>query len=388
MASAISQGYHAQLMGQERERVMLRIQQGTKASSPQTLNVKRMKPLYYSNPLPDNSSGSKNRLFFENKDESGRPNAMEQVAMRQRGMHIEGGVLKNFKYAQKILGQRARDTTNLRLATEGLPEIPSPILQLSPEESMNMELNALITSLQNAIDEMTLDALTVNEVKNIPRLLVALAGTYTQEDVANLLDIVQGMQTQLETINTPPANRVMSFLSESLEPFLVGLVDTRAGQTIADTAMRNKKPDIRTSGQAIVDMEPQNKEPAIRALAKKYFGNIAFRVPRIVPRGEPPAEPRAEPPAEPPAEPAPPPLDQMGPQLISTVGRMSVARETQLRNTFRALYDDIRRTYMGAVGRYPADTATAYKNSIKTQLRKLTPDQVQSLADRHPDAFQ
>jgi len=277
MASAISQGFHTQLMAQERDRVMLRIQQGTKASSPQTLMMKRLKPLYYSNPLPDNSSGSKIRMFFENKDESGRPNAMELVAMRQQmkgsaaPSTISGGVLKNFKYARKILNQRARDTTNIRLATEGLPEIPSPILALNPEESMNMELNSLITNLQNAIESQTLDQLTINEVKNIPRLLVSLSLTFTEEDVANLMNIVEGMQNDLENINTAPSQRLFTFLADSMEPFLKGLVDTQGGK------------------QAIVFMEPQNREPAVRALARRFFGNISFRAPKAAPAAVPAA---------------------------------------------------------------------------------------------------
>lgn len=280
---------------------MLRIANGTKATSPDILMARRLEPLYYANPLPDNSTGSKNRPFFENKDESGRPNAMEQVAAKQT---MQGGVLKNYAYAKKVLAQRARDTTNQDLQKEGLPPVPSETLQLDPTESMNMELSNLIQALQNAIQDQTLDTLTVNEIKNIPRLIVALSPTYTQDDVATLLDIIGEMQESLQdaTAKSGPRDRLLAFLSEQLEPYLVALVKgTGVQETEVPLVEDGARKTIRRGTQgnvAPIDMPLEQKVVAIRALAKKYFGNVGLRLgalrstrPEVAPAGPPEVQP-------------------------------------------------------------------------------------------------
>jgi hypothetical protein len=204
MASPTALGFHAQKMIQEQERVHLRIAYGTKASSPEIRNVRRMNPLNYYNPLPDNSSGSKIRPFFSSKDESGRPNAMEIVAMNQSKM--SGGVLTDYRYARKVLDQRARDTTNMNLEAQGLPPVPSPILQLDEVESRILELSTLLSGINDAIDAGDISQLTVNELKNIPRLLVAIAPALSQSQIVELdryiIDIIQSLESA-ENLSAP-----------------------------------------------------------------------------------------------------------------------------------------------------------------------------------------
>jgi hypothetical protein len=244
MASPITQGFHAQQMAQERERVALRISYGTKASTPEIRNIRRMNPLYYSNPLPDNSSGSKMRPFFSSKDESGRPNAMEIVAMNQAQMR--GGVLKDYRYAQKILQQRATDTQNLQNESQGLPPVPSPLLQLSDEDSRKLELNTLLTSLEDAIDTGAISALTVAELKNIPRLMIALAPTFTESQIADLLRYFDDMIESLIAAESKPADAIKDYLEKRVRKFLVELAK-------------------------IVNRSPEEKMLAVRGIAQDIF---------------------------------------------------------------------------------------------------------------------
>lgn len=251
MASAIAQGFHLQKMTQEKERTLLRIEYGTKASNPQALNERRMNPLNYSNPLPDNSSGSKIRMFFGAKDESGRPNAMEKVAMRQRG-ELTGGVLTDYRYARKILDQRERDVRNQELEAQGLPAEPAPILQLDEVESRIMELSTLLSGINDAIDDGDITQLTVNELKNIPRLLVAIAPSLTEKQIVDMIDYIGDIVLSLnsaETISAPVrrvASRIKSFFVSRVVEFLKALLE-------------------------IVNIAPADKLNAIREFAKTFF---------------------------------------------------------------------------------------------------------------------
>jgi hypothetical protein len=139
----------------------------------------------YSNPLPDNSTGSKIRPFQCSKDESGRPNAMEIVAMNQG--KLSGGVVKDYRYARKILDQRARDSANLDLEAQGLPPQGQPMFEMSRDDSLALELNQLLQNITSSIDEGRLSDLTVNELKNVPRLLIQLLPTMTPQEAVELI---------------------------------------------------------------------------------------------------------------------------------------------------------------------------------------------------------
>ena len=228
MASAEALGFHQANMQQERERVMLRIMNGTKASSPQILNVRRSNQLFYSNPLPDNSSGSKNRPFGLMKDESGRPDAMEQVAMKQQQM--KGGVLRNYQYAKQVLNRRARDTTNIDLAAQDLPTVPAQPDVLTPYESKTLELETLLQGIVNNIDLGNFSQLTINELKNIPRLLISIVWQQSQGEIVNLIRIVEDVIDATLAADIPRQNErarnaineylinVRNFLDENLLP--------------------------------------------------------------------------------------------------------------------------------------------------------------------------
>jgi hypothetical protein len=174
----------------ERERVLLRISQGTKATSPAIRSTRRLNPGFYFNPLPDNSSGSKIRPFDLAKDESGRPNAMMKVAMRQRGeLPITGGV-KDYQYAKSILNRRARDASNLALEAQGLPPQAEPIATLSELDSRNLELNLLLQNIQNQIEGGLYSQLTINDLKGLPRILISVLPSYSTAEATDLLRFI------------------------------------------------------------------------------------------------------------------------------------------------------------------------------------------------------
>jgi hypothetical protein len=285
-------------MAQERARVLDRIAYGTKASSPQIINARRLNPLFYSNPLPDNSSGSKNRPIGAAKDESGRPDANMLVAMAQGHAHfphegmphggMRGGVLRNYKYAKMILERRGRDSEDINLASQGLPPVPGPLLELSDVESRKLELDTLITSLGDAIEVGDVTQLTVGELKNIPRLMVALAPTFTESDIVSLIRQFEEMVESLEVSATRSAQRIIDYFQDKVLVFLKATLQ-------------------------LVNLQPQDKDRAIRQMVKelfKYADQQRMSFPAAdVQKPEPPAgflEPPKKGPLAPPAFPAPP----------------------------------------------------------------------------------
>jgi hypothetical protein len=301
---------------------------------------------------------------------------MEQVAAKQT---MQGGVLKNYAYAKKVLAQRARDTTNQDLQKEGLPPVPAETLQLDPTESMTMELSNLIQALQNAIQDQTLDALTVNEIKNIPRLIVALSPTYTQDDVATLLDIIGEMQESLQdaTAKSGPRDRLLAFLSEQLEPYLVALVrGTGVQETEVPLVEDGTRKTIRRGTQgnvAPIDMPLEQKVVAIRALAKKYFGNVGLRLGAL-------RSTRAEP--EAPAEPTGGPIPEVQPGANRRVaGMINIPRgrtradAPELWGNLTAARDAVNAMEYENKRRIPLSNATSLAslaNNLRTELAKLS----------------
>jgi hypothetical protein len=285
MALSVVSNFHDQIAAQERARVMLRIANGTKASSPRILNARREMPLFYSNPLPDNSSGSKNRPIGASKDESGRMNANEIVAMNQakhhwshgKGSngHMEGGVLRHFKYAQDILKRRARDAEDINLASQGLPPNPQPGVELSEIDSRNLELNNLLSSIEESIAQTTLSSLTLSELKNVPRLLIFLSTTFDAGRITELLDYIGELvnditrqYTDSDTRYADNARRVASFLEQLmdyLDEFVKYVDYSDQDKRIAAVQIAKQIFKLKKSPRAILDevFVPPAPEPGV-----------------------------------------------------------------------------------------------------------------------------
>jgi hypothetical protein len=113
---------------------------------------------------------------------------------------MRGGVMRNYKYAKMILDRRATDTENINLASQGLPPAPSAGIELSEVDSRNMELDNLLTNISDAIEQESFSSLTINELKNVPRLLIYLSTSMDENRLVELLRYIEAMSNALDTL--------------------------------------------------------------------------------------------------------------------------------------------------------------------------------------------
>lgn len=187
--------FHERQADEMRKNIQLRIKAGTKSGSPLQLNKKRLEPLYYSNPLPDNSSGSKIRPFQTSKDESGRPNAMEmvlanQMAARKNQVVKRGGVLTDYRTARRLLDRRAEDVRNIEREDEGLPRVAGQPVILTADDTSSLQLNNLLTTLQGLISTGSFDNTILQRINLLPPLLFNVLPSYSMSDITELLDFI------------------------------------------------------------------------------------------------------------------------------------------------------------------------------------------------------
>lgn len=191
MATPAVRSFHEEGMAEARRAVALRIAQGTKASSPQLLAARWHRHDFKG--LPDNSTGSKNRPFYSNPDQS------DKILEAQP---LKGGVLRDYKYARFLLDRRAKDTSDQAMRKEGIIPPERAALELTPEESRSLELNTLLQLLQDSVETGTLVDIgtLMPDLKNILRLFIALLPTFTGEQLANFQVFFQGMISDLESM--------------------------------------------------------------------------------------------------------------------------------------------------------------------------------------------
>jgi hypothetical protein len=117
--------------------------------------------------------------------------------IRRKAESVRGGVLKNFKYAQKILKQREADVRNQQLVEDGLPR-EETLVELDPIESRKLELRQLLQILLNNITSGNTSAFGFLEIKNIIRLLISLSPILTE---AEMTEIIQALDDASEDLN-------------------------------------------------------------------------------------------------------------------------------------------------------------------------------------------
>jgi hypothetical protein len=275
MASPAASAFHAEKMAAGKRSVAIRIENGTKATTPRVISYHRQHRAF--NGIPTNPLSSGARLFFVNNDETHKPFASE----------MKGGVIQDFRLAKKLLDQRARSSANIDLASQGLEPNPSPLLELDAVESRSLELNNQLQQLQDAVEAGEITSSLVPELKNTLRLFVALIPTFTGKQLADFQEFFGNMINILE-----------DKAAQEHQPVQYGAAAAAAGGRVGLTPsenqvylfIRNLYEFIRQFAPS-VDLPRSEKEIVARAIVKKVFG---IRLPRDDPDVVIPPEP-AEP---------------------------------------------------------------------------------------------
>lgn len=124
--------------------------------------------------------------------------------------HYKGGVLKDYKYARKILDQRKLDIENQKREEEGMPREVSPLTQLSELDSRKLELVNQLQFLVASIAQGEYGALNSLDARALFRNVIALAPALTEDEMADITrifgsligDIYEGLNDNLEGIET------------------------------------------------------------------------------------------------------------------------------------------------------------------------------------------
>lgn len=231
MANATAINFHNEKMAQERERVMLRIQNGLKSDTSAIIANRMAHPSFRG--MVDNSTGSKNVPFFITKDESGT--SLESKIKNRNGMiqprnvflaqqsplllqtkqdstdqidlnpniiaspfiaprtRLEGGVLKDFNYAKRILNQRKKDIENQILNEQGLPRNAPDLTILSDIDSKKLELANVLDYVGNEISVGNYNVISSLESRSVIRLIIALSSVFTEDEIVTVIRILENI---------------------------------------------------------------------------------------------------------------------------------------------------------------------------------------------------
>lgn len=276
MAEASVREWHDRQMQEHRQRVLQRIEMGTKSTSPHRLAVRLSDPLKYSNPLPDNSSGSKSRPFMAARDDSGRPTADQLVYMRQHEM--QGGAIRDFQIAQRLLNRRREGYLEQEALKEGLPPAPAAPEVLTDLESQELELDILIRSIGDAVEANNFDALSLSEIKNVPRLLIRLAPYMDDSRATQIVAYLDSVVHELNAlagrnIQNQAKQAAIQRIKLSLESFVKFLEEGVLPYV-------NRSPQERALGandlaKKLFDLKPGELKQATAASARPIVEQIA-----------------------------------------------------------------------------------------------------------------
>jgi hypothetical protein len=388
MATPEVMSFHNANAISERERVRLRIQQGTKASSPDVRSYRRQHLDIYQPhaTLADNSTGSKNRPFYATKDES-HISLEDKVKMR-------GGVLstpEGQKYAKFILNRRAKDITMQDLEAQGIE--PSTVLPtdndlvLTADESKSLELNTLLQSISDAVDARDFSGLTITDLKNIPRLMITTLPKMTQNRFAELVRFIEELIDELEAITEPKedldddedelkpdskatagADRIKNYLENILvllREFAKVIGRDEASKTATLKALVNEFLGLRKStsksiipptGQFRV-VDKRSRQPIASGEQRAQPIDVNKPVRRVI--IPPPPRPRAPPP------PPPAPAEEEREEEEDSTAPPPVRRLTAEQKAFEARMDEAYRLAKSKVaGRREAGLATLREGAI------------------------
>jgi hypothetical protein len=212
--------------------------------------------------LPYNSTGSRNQMAFLSKAENDVPLEAKVMAGGARTQQAQ-------RFYQKKLKGVAEWTRNQQLMKDGLPPTPPNPAQfeLSQKESITLELDTLLTTLNNVIESGDLSSMTTKDFSNIPRLLIKFVASTTEK--REIVNVIRAFETDLieplKEISNPSLRgneRANMVLREKGSDLLSGFIEP---------SLDFLKGYIRFL--ETYDGSPKSQEVAIRSLVKENFGN-------------------------------------------------------------------------------------------------------------------
>lgn len=263
MATPAVIGFHNATAIEERAKVRFRIQQGTKASSPQVRSYRRQHLDIYQPhaTLPDNSTGSKNRPFYASKGE-------KSFSLEDK---MSGGVLstkEGQKYGKFILNRRANDIRAKELVAQGIEPssvMPTGDLVLTPDESKSLELNNLLQGVSDAIEASDFSGLTINDLKNIPRLMINTLPKMSQQNFAELYEFIREMTEELEAIINPKED-----IDDDRKELVLDSKSTKGAKRIYEYLARLLV--LLRDFAKVMGRDEATKTATLRALVNEYLG--------------------------------------------------------------------------------------------------------------------
>lgn len=294
MASQAVRDFYAQRKADDIARIQTMIQSGTKASNNLAIGRRMMNPSYKG--MVPNASGVGQRPFFINKDEA-NVSLEDKVAMR-------GGVLTTpagQTYGKKILARRAMDVRNQEALEEGLPPAPSPLVDMTEVESRTVELNQLMDTIDNVVEQRVDASQIIPDFRNLVRLIVSLSATFSGKDLAYIDNWAANIASMVQ-------NSATLALREANDRPEEAAIQNKSLKTLAGITANISKFIERVSEYA--DSDETTKRAAIRAAAKDIFGTIGRMSESAIEAVEKKAAPLAPAPKKkktPPLPPAPAP---------------------------------------------------------------------------------
>lgn len=231
-------GFHAGSHSIQQNQINERIRMGTMASNPKGL-ANRVLSFQIKQGYPKDSTGPRILPFLSGFDQSYKP-----FRTSVQSNPLTGGI-KDFAYAQHILKQRYDDLKNQEAIQEGMPPTVPETLNLTEVESASLELDNLLTALDNSIEIGTISQIDVSDLKNIFRLIVKLSTTFDENRFAQLIeymqDLVPGLEKQ-ENDGVQAASLVLQFVMNMIG-FLSEMI----------TVANRQLPERKLAARALID---------------------------------------------------------------------------------------------------------------------------------------
>jgi hypothetical protein len=285
MASPQTQAFFSQSNATANREVSTRIQQGTKAGTPQQLNKRRGIVKYVGEKINPKSAGA--TVFFGTDDSRFKPLFDS----------LRGGI-KDFEYAKMLLEQRKKDFDNLKGLQDDFETVKQideaqgrtfddqEELKLSPFESKLLQLNNLLQTIQTAANIEDVPANALPDMKSVLRLFATVLPGLSNDDIVDYIGVFESILPALRDELSASGIALRDYIDKLLE-FLTRYVDF----TKSPRSFREKSVFIRTNLRQLYKVAPKvtpDEERIGREEAERIEEEDEPR--RIRPREAPPVQ--------------------------------------------------------------------------------------------------